>query len=167
MQWIAPSAKDSATETLEKRLWEAADQMRANSGLNPQQYSGPVLGLIFLRFAEVRFAKRHAILQKEASGNRRGPRVDDPNAYTAEGVIFLAPDARFDFLLKLPEGANIGSKVNDAMRAIERDNPQLAGVLPKSYELFTSSLLKQLLKRVSEIPATLDYDAFGRVYEYF
>src|SRR5439155_22636388 len=72
-----------------------------------------------------------------------------------------------DFLLKLPEGENIGSKLNEAMRAIERDNPQLAGVLPKSYELFTSSLLKQLLKRVSEIPATLDYDAFGRVYEYF
>jgi len=57
--------------------------------------------------------------------------------------------------------------VNDAMRGIERDNPQLAGVLPKSYELFSSTLLKQLLKRVSEIPETLDYDAFGRIYEYF
>jgi type I restriction enzyme M protein len=53
------------------------------------------------------------------------------------------------------------------MRAIERDNPQLAGVLPKTYEIFTSPLLKQLLKRVSEIPAGLDYDAFGRIYEYF
>ncbi|HEY5991967.1 MAG TPA: N-6 DNA methylase [Candidatus Udaeobacter sp.] len=167
MQWIAPSEKDTANDTLEKRLWEAADQLRANSGLNPQQYSGPVLGLIFLRFTDVRFAKRRAELQKQASGSRRGSRVDDPNAYTAEGVIFLAPDARFDFLLKLPEGANIGSKVNDAMRAIERDNPQLAGVLPKTYELFSSTLLKQLLKRVSEIPETLDYDAFGRIYEYF
>src|SRR6266536_3352628 len=166
MQWIAPSAKDSATETLEKRLWDAADQLRANSGLSPQQYSGPVLGLIFLRFAEVRFAKRRAELQKQTSGNRRGSRLDVPAAYHAEGVIFLAPDARFDFLLALPEGVNIGSKVNDAMRGIERDNPQLAGVLPKSYELFSSTLLKQLLKRVSEIPATLDYDAFGRIYEY-
>ncbi len=123
--------------------------------------------MIFLRFAEVRFAKRRAELEKQAGGSRRGSRVDDPNAYTAEGIIFLAPDARFDFLLKLPEGANIGSKVNDAMRAIERDNPQLAGVLPKTYELFSSTLLKQLLKRVSEIPETLDYDAFGRIYEYF
>src|SRR5713226_1132783 len=166
MKWVAPSAKDDATETLEKRLWDAADQLRANSGLNSQQYSGPVLVLIFLRFAEARFAKRRSELEKQASGARRGSRMDDPNAYTAEGIIFLAPDARFDFLLKLPEGANIGSKLNDAMRAIERDNPQLAGVLPKSYELFTSSLLKQLLKRVSEIPATLDYDAFGRIYEY-
>ena len=167
MQWIAPSAKDSATDTLEKRLWDAADQLRANSGLSPQQYSGPVLGLIFLRFAEVRFAKQRAELQKQASGNRRGSRLDDPAAYHAEGVVFLVPDARFDFLLALPEGVNIGSKVNDAMRAVERDNPQLAGVLPKTYELFSSTLLKQLLKRVSEIPATLDYDAFGRIYEYF
>ena len=56
MQWIAPSEKDTANDELEKRLWEAADQFRANSGLKAQEYSGPVLGLIFLRFAEVRFA---------------------------------------------------------------------------------------------------------------
>lgn len=167
MQWIAPSEKDAANDALEKRLWEAADQLRANSGLNAQQYSGPVLGLIFLRFAEARFAKQRATLEKQAKGNRRGSRLDEPAAYHAEGVLFLAPDARFDFLLSLPEGANIGSKLNDAMRAIERDNPQLAGVLPKTYEIFTSPLLKQLLKRVSEIPASLDYDAFGRIYEYF
>ena len=131
MQWIAPSAKDSATDTLEKRLWDAANQLRANSGLSPQQYSGPVLGLIFFRFAEVRFAKRRSELEKQDAGGRRGSRVDDPNAYTAEGVIFLAPESRFDFLLALPEGADIGSKVNDAMRAIERDNPQLAGKGPR------------------------------------
>lgn len=167
MQWIAPSEKDAANHALEKRLWEAADQLRANSGLNAQQYSGPVLGLIFLRFVEVRFAKQRASLEKQATGSRRGSRLEDPAAYHAEGILFLAPDARFDFLLALPEGANIGSKLNDAMRAIERDNPQLAGVLPKTYELFSSTLLKQLLKRVSEIPASLDYDAFGRIYEYF
>jgi type I restriction enzyme M protein len=167
MQWIAPSEKDAANHELEKRLWEAADQLRANSGLNAQQYSGPVLGLIFLRFAEVRFAKQRATLEKKEKGSRRGSRLEAPAAYHAEGILFLAPDARFDFLLALPEGANIGSKLNDAMRAIERDNPQLAGVLPKTYELFSSTLLKQLLKRVSEIPASLDYDAFGRIYEYF
>jgi type I restriction enzyme M protein len=167
VQWIAPSEKDAANDALEKRLWEAADQLRANSGLNAQQYSGPVLGLIFLRFAEVRFAKQRATLGKKEKGSRRGSRLEMPAAYHAEGVLFLAPDARFDFLLALPEGANIGSKLNDAMRAIERDNPQLAGVLPKTYELFSSTLLKQLLKRVSEIPASVDYDAFGRIYEYF
>jgi len=56
MQWIAPSEKDTANETLEKRLWAAVDQFRANSGLKSKEYSAPVLGLIFLRFAEVRFA---------------------------------------------------------------------------------------------------------------
>ena len=53
------------------------------------------------------------------------------------------------------------------MRDIEKHNPQLAGVLPKTYSLFTSTLLKELLKKVSEIPASVDYDAFGRIYEYF
>ena len=167
MQWIAPSEKDSATTTLEKRLWDAADQLRANSGLKPQEYSGPILGLIFLRFAEVRFAALRAKLEAAGSTNRRGSRLDDPTAYQAESVLYLSPEARFDYLLTLPESANIGAKVNAAMREIEQHNPTLAGVLPKTFNLFTSTLLKKLLKKVSEIPATLDYDAFGRIYEYF
>ena len=167
MQWIAPTEKDSATTTLEKRLWDAADQLRANSGLKPQEYSGPILGLIFLRFAEVRFAALRAKLEAAGSTNRRGSRVDDPTAYQAESVLYLSPEARFDYLLTLPESADIGAKVNAAMRAIEQHNPTLAGVLPKTFNLFTSTLLKELLKKMSEIPATLDYDAFGRIYEYF
>ena len=167
MQWIAPSEKDSATTTLEKRLWDAADQLRANSGLKPQEYSGPILGLIFLRFAEVRFAALRAKLESAGSSARRGSRADDPTAYQAESVLYLSTEARFDYLLTLPESANIGAKVNAAMREIEQHNPTLAGVLPKTFNLFTSTLLKELLKKVSEIPATLDYDAFGRIYEYF
>ncbi|CAN1542643.1 HsdM Type I restriction-modification system methyltransferase subunit [Burkholderiaceae bacterium] len=167
MLWIAPSEKDSATTTLEKRLWDAADQLRANSGLKPQEYSGPILGLIFLRFAEVRFAALRAKLESAGSSARRGSRVDDPTAYQAESVLYLSTEARFDYLLTLPESANIGAKVNAAMREIEQHNPTLAGVLPKTFNLFTSTLLKELLKKVSEIPATLDYDAFGRIYEYF
>jgi len=171
MQWIAPSEKDAASTSLEKRLWDAADQFRANSGLKAQEYSGPILGLIFLRFAEVRFAIQRAKLEGAAASSsassRRSSRVDEPAAYHAEGILYLAPGARFDYLLTLPEFDNIGAKVNDAMREIEKHNPQLAGVLPKTYNLFTSTLLKELLKKVSEIPATLDYDAFGRIYEYF
>jgi type I restriction enzyme M protein len=167
MLWVAPSEKDSATDTLEKRLWAAADQLRANSGLNAAQYSAPVLGLIFLRFADVRFAKRRADLEKASTSSRRGSRVDDPAAYHAEGVLYLTPNARFDKLLRLPEGANAGRAINEAMRDIEKHNSELAGVLPKTYEIFTGTLLKELLKRVSEIPATIDYDAFGRIYEYF
>jgi type I restriction enzyme M protein len=167
MLWVAPSERDTATDTLEKRLWDAADQLRANSGLTSAQYSTPVLGLIFLRFADVRFAKVRGGLEKIASSSRRGSRLDEPAAYHAEGVLYLTPNARFDKLLRLPEGANAGKAINEAMRDIEKHNPQLAGVLPKTYEIFTSTLLKELLKRVSEIPSTLDYDAFGRIYEYF
>jgi type I restriction enzyme M protein len=167
MLWVAPSEKDTATDALEKRLWDAADQLRANSGLNAAQYSTPVLGLIFLRFADVRFAKIRSGLEKMASSSRRGSRVDEPAAYHAEGVLYLTPNARFEKLLHLPEGSNAGKAINEAMRDIEKHNPQLAGVLPKTYEIFNSTLLKELLKRVSEIPATIDYDAFGRIYEYF
>ena len=167
MLWIAPSEKDIDNAALEKRLWDAADQFRANSGLKSQEYSAPVLGLIFLRFAEVRFAAQRARLEKAGASSRRGSRVDDPAAFHADGGLYLVPNARFDYLLGLPEAGNIGAKVNDAMRDIEKHNPQLAGVLPKTYNLFTSTLLKELLKKVSEIPATLDYDAFGRIYEYF
>lgn len=167
MLWIAPSEKDSATASLEKRLWDAADQFRANSGLKAQEYSGPILGLIFLRFAEVRFSAQHSKLEAAGASSRRGSRVDEPAAYHAEGILYLATEARFDHLLTLPEAADIGAKVNSAMRLIEQHNPQLAGVLPKTYNLFTGTLLKELLKKVSEIPATLDFDAFGRIYEYF
>jgi len=167
LHWIAPYERDTTAATLEKRLWDAADQFRANSGLKAQEYSGPILGLIFLRFAEVRFAIHRAKLEAGSTSSRRGSRVDEPAAYHAEGILYLSHEARFDYLLTLPEVADIGAKVNSAMREIEKHNTQLAGVLPKTFNLFTSTLLKELLKKVSDIPATLDYDAFGRIYEYF
>lgn len=167
MHWIAPSGKDAGSASLEKRLWDAADQFRANSGLKAQEYSGPILGLIFLRFAEVRFAAQRAKLEKAGASSRRGSRVDEPAAYHAGNVLYLSPEARFDFLLNLPEAADIGAKVNAAMREVEKHNTQLGSVLPKTFNLFTSTLLKELLKKISEIPATLDFDAFGRIYEYF
>jgi hypothetical protein len=162
-------ASEDATDTagLEKRLWDAADQFRANPGIKSQEYSAPVLGLIFLRFAEVRFAAQRAKLENASASAQRGSRVDEPAAYHAEGILYLPAEERFDYLLNRPEAENIGAKVNAAMRDIEKHNPQLAGVLPKTYNLSTSTLLKELLKKVSEIPATLDYDAFGRIYEYF
>lgn len=180
MHWIAPSEKDAANAALEKRLWDAADQFRANSGLKSQEYSAPVLGLIFLRFAEVRFAAQRAKLEQASASARRGSRVDEPAAYHAEGILYLPAEARFDALLNFPEGGrtvknaagkdehqSIGQAVNEAMRLIEANNSQLAGVLPKTFQIFNAKLLKELLKKVSEIPASLDYDAFGRIYEYF
>jgi type I restriction enzyme M protein len=103
----------------DRRQWAAADQLRANSGLTAQQYSQPVLGLIFLRFAEVRFAARRSELEKGAASGRRGSRVEEPNAYLAEGVLYLSPTARFDYLLALPEGEAVGKAVTDAMREVQ------------------------------------------------
>ena len=151
MQWIAPSEKDTATDTLEKRLWDAADQFRANSGLtrrNTPPHPRPDLPAL-CRGALCRRAREAG---EEASSSRRGSRVDEPAAYHAEGILYLTPKARFDYLLHLPEGSNAGKAVNAAMRDIEKHNPQLAGVLPKTYNLFTGTLLKELLKKVSEIP---------------
>ena len=167
MNWIAPPEKDASNDALEKRLWAAADQLRANSGLTAQQYSAPVLGLIFLRFAEVRFDKCRAHLEKSDASSRRGSRIDDPAAYHADGILFLSEKARFATLLSLPEGADVGKAINDGMADIEKHNAQLAGVLPRTYQIFSSTLLKELLKKVSEIPPTVEYDAFGRIYEYF
>jgi len=102
MRWVAASEKDNGTATLEKRLWDAADQLRANSGLTAQQYSGPILGLIFLRFAEVRFAaERRAagrpIIQFDcqiaAIARAQGARVATRNTadYEVCGVAAIDP----------------------------------------------------------------------------
>ena len=169
MQWIAPSEKDNANSTLEKRLWEAADQFRANSGLTAAQYSAPVLGLIFLRFAEARFAKRRGELEKAGSSGRRGSsRIDEPSAYHAEGVLYLTPNARYDHLLTLPEGGNIGQAINEAMGDIEKHNPQLAGVLPQHFPTFHQHAAQGTAEEgFGNSRQTLEYDAFGRIYEYF
>ena len=155
MRWIAPPEKDAKTAELEKRLWDAADELRANSSLTSAQYSQPVLGLIFLRFADAKF---HALRERLASARRRrgGSLADDPGAYHAEGVLYLPEEARYDGLLEFPEGGKgeqtLGKAIDDAMRAIEEANPQLSGVLPKTYQSFAPRLLKELLKTFCAIP---------------
>ena len=127
MIWIASSEKDTANAALEMRLWDAADRFRANSSLKSQEYSAPILGLIFQRFAEVRFAVQRASLAKASGSVRRGSRVDEPAAYHAEGILYLPAEARFDYLLNRPEAENIGAQVNAATRDIEKYNPQRGG----------------------------------------
>jgi type I restriction enzyme M protein len=118
---------------LETRLWAAADNLRANSNLSSHEYSTPVLGLIFLRYAWHRFQPVHKELQEKGSG-----RVTiGPDDYKAEGVMYLPEEARYDHLLQLPENEDIGQKaINEAMEAIEKANPELADVLPKEYKRF-------------------------------
>jgi len=150
---------------LEKRLWSAADQLRANSTLAAHEYSVSVLELIFLRFADVRFTQAQKELTKEFSSRRRS--TPGREHYQARGVLFLPNEARFSKLLELPEGADIGSAVNGAMRAIESENSDLKDVLPKSYNRLENATLIELMKLMASIPMDIEGDAFGRIYEYF
>jgi type I restriction enzyme M protein len=151
---------------IEKRLWEAADELRANSKLKSGEYSVPVLGLIFLRFADFKFSEAEATLQATqtiTSRQRSLSKID----YQARGVMYLPPEARWSQLMQLPEGSNIGKAINDAMRAIEGENDDLKDVLPKTYNRFDNRVLFALLKNFNSIPSDIEGDAFGKIYEYF
>lgn len=145
-----------------RRLWAAADQLWANTGLKPAEFSGPVLGLVFLRYAEKKFSDAESKIGPIGSGGRRKIGKAD---YQAEGVIFLKPEARFSALQSLTEGDNIGKAINEAMKAIEDENPDLKGALPHTYTLIDNWVLVELIKQLG--PVDLDGDAFGKVYEYF
>ena len=144
-------------------LWETADELRANSHLKAAEYSIPVLGLIFLKFADSRFTEAETELAGRSTGRRTIGKAD----YQSRGVLYLPDKARFAKLLKLPEGENIGKAINDAMAAIEDENPQLAGVLPRTYQEFSNDTLVRLLRSVNSMLGTIQGDAFGKVYEYF
>ena len=148
---------------IEKKLWQAADELRANSKLKASEYSGPVLGLIFLRYADHKFAAAEKELAGKGTGRRTVGRAD----YQARGVLYLPPEARFAKLLALPESADIGKAINAAMKAVEEANEELRGVLPKDYGAFESSLLVSLLRIFASIPMDIQGDVFGRIYEYF
>lgn len=147
----------------EKRLWGAADELRANSKLKSSEYSVPVLGLIFLRYADHKFAEAEKKLSTQGTGRRKVGKTD----YQAQGVLFIPEAARFATLLNLPEGTDIGKAINEAMKAIETENDDLRDVLPKTYNRLDKNLLVSLLKNFSAIPMNIEGDAFGKIYEYF
>ena len=150
---------------IERRLWSAADELRANSRLRPSEYSTPVLGLIFLRYADHRFTQTESKINREPTAGRR--RRADKTEFQARGAFYLPEAARFNHLLNLPESENIGQAINNAMRAIEEENRQVDGVLPKTYNRLDKTTLLELLRIMERIPMDIEGDAFGKVYEYF
>jgi type I restriction enzyme M protein len=152
-----------AGNEIEKRLWDSADELRANSDLKSSEFSQPVLGLIFLRYADHKFTKAHEELEGKGSGRRKIGKAD----YQEKGVMFLPERARFSYLLSLPEGENVSRAIIDAMKAIENDNEDLKDVLPKTYAQLDNDTLVALLKVFSQVPMDIEGDAFGRIYEYF
>ena len=153
----------------ENRLWDVANELRANSGLKASEYSVPVLGLIFLRYAEFKFARAEEelklVLENNLSSRRRKKELSKID-FQAKGVLYLPKIARYSYLLNLPESENIGKAVNDAMEAIEAENPELTDTLPKNYTSFENDLLVALLKAF-KLPPEIKGDAFGKIYEYF
>ncbi len=147
---------------LQGKLWEAADQLRANSGLKASEYASPVLGLIFLRYADERFAQASEVV---GSGSERRP--IGPEDYQAAGALYLPEESRFEGLLNLPEGADVGRAVNQAMAGIESCNPDLQGVLPKDYSRIPDDILGELLRLLRPLPEAIEGDGFGLIYEYF
>jgi type I restriction enzyme M protein len=165
---------NTSSKDLQNRLWAAAEQMRANSGLNLNQISAPILGLIFLKFADVKFKKAKEKLEQErTSSQSTRQRPISPDDYKARGVLFVPEKATFSYLISLPENENIGKAINDAMNAIEEENRDLAGVLPQNYTLLSSKadennrIIVTLLKNFNQIPDDIEGDAFGEIYEYF
>ncbi|MGJ8681189.1 type I restriction-modification system subunit M [Paraglaciecola sp.] len=153
-------------EELEKRLWSAADSLRANTGLTAQEYSRPILGLIFLKYAEYRFTLAKDKLTEQTSSRRRGS-GDIKSKFQAEGAMYVPDGALYSNLLALPEGSNIGVNVNNAMKALEADNEAIKDALPKTFTRFENDILKSLLKNFNDIDFSLGSDIFGRIYEYF
>jgi type I restriction enzyme M protein len=157
---------------LEADLWSAADKLRANSDLKSSEYSTPVLGLIFLKFADNNY-QRHVKTILAEYQQLQGTRREKPVSEIAiEQCGFYLPDhARYDYLLNLPEEKDIAKAIKAAMKAIEEYKPELEGVLPKDeYAALTrtdKTLPQQLLRTFADIPADASGDLFGQIYEYF
>ena len=147
---------------LQSKLWEAADRLRANSGLKASEYASPVLGLIFLRYADERFAQTAQVMDPGSARRSIGP--DD---YQAAGALYLPDDSRFETLLNLPEDADVGKAINRAMEGIEVYNPDLRGVLPRDYSRVPDNVLIELLRELRTLPEAIEGDGFGLIYEYF
>lgn len=152
----------------QNKLWKTADALRANSGLKYNEFSTPVLGLIFLRFADYRFQKAKPDIEKlKNTSSRRA--FDEKTAYEARGILYVPEKASFKYLLSLPEGESIGKAINDAMTLMENNNKErLAGVLPKGYLRIPDYLLVDIMKVFNDFKFEKENgDVFGKVYEYF
>lgn len=148
---------------VQRTLWKAADELRANSSLTPGDYRSPVLGLIFLAYAEHRFDEIRPELEAKATARR----PVGPDDYRARSVLYVPDQARLSALVDLPEGEDLGKATDDAMKAVEEANPELRDVLPRGYQKLEKSTLTELLRLFAPLPRTLSGDAFGLIYEDF
>ena len=157
---------------LNDNLWKSADDLRANSDLTASEYSTPVMGLIFLKFADNKYRKYEDEILAEYQ-KLKGTRREKPlHEIAIEKCGFYLPDhSRYKYLLNLPEEKDADHALKEAMSSIEEYKTELSGILPQDeYFRLTrtdKSILKRLLQTFQNIPDDADGDLFGQIYEYF
>lgn len=158
---------------LEKRLWDTADDLRANTGLKSSEYSTPILGLIFLKFADSKYSKFEIQIKEHYETLKDGRRQKEIHEIAKELCGFYLPDySRYDYLLNLSEQEDIASKIKEAIEGIEKYSNDLNGILPKdAYHNLSrednNKVLNRLLRNFNDIPINIQSDVFGEIYEYF
>src|SRR5438876_10853605 len=159
-------SKPTPPPRFETILWQAADKLRGN--LDAAEYKHVVLGLIFLKYVSDAFQEKHAQLSKEV-----GADPEDRDEYLSENIFWVPKEARWSYLLGRAKQPTVGKDIDDAMVAIERDNPSLKGVLPKDYARphLDKQRLGELIDLIGNIglgdKESRSKDVLGRVYEYF
>jgi type I restriction enzyme M protein len=170
MAKVKKSKNEVKEQPIEQVLWAAADKLRKN--MDAAEYKHIVLGLIFLKYISDSFYDLYYKL-KEGKGEYEGADPDDPYEYRAENVFYVPPQARWDYLQSRAKLPTIGKDIDEAMEAVEKDNPSLKGVLPKEYA--KEKLDKQSLGGLIDLIGTIalgdsvskSSDILGQVYEYF
>lgn len=164
---------DKELTELKDRLWHSADMLRSGAHLAANKYGQPILGLIFLRYADIRFKQHKAEIEAEYE-KHKGTRMERSYKDVAmEKCGFYLPDiAYYDYINDAPDDANKALLVKRAMEAIERENPLMDGVLPKEvYGQLVPEEEPELLSRIvrvfKDIPEDIDVDLFGEIYEFF
>ena len=175
------NSKPGAAPKFESILWQAADKLRGN--LDAAEYKHVVLGIIFLKYVSDAFEERHQFLAEAVADPRSDYFAKDPtdrervpedrDEYLSENIFWVPKEARWSYLLGRAKQPTIGKDIDDAMVAIERDNPSLKGVLPKNYARphLDKQRLGELIDLIGNIglgdKESRSKDILGRVYEYF
>lgn len=164
---------DLELKQLKENLWHAADVLRAGAHLAANKYGQPILGLIFLRYADILFKQHKEEIEAEYEKLKGGRMAKTIKEIAVEKCGFYLPEcAYYDFINNSPDDANKAVVVKKAMQAIEDENPKMAGVLPK--EVYAGlvpeeepELLSNIVRIFKDIPETSTVDIFGEIYEYF
>ncbi|MGB5988740.1 MAG: class I SAM-dependent DNA methyltransferase [Marinifilaceae bacterium] len=155
---------------LERELWDAADELRGNSKLTAGEYKDPLLGLVLLRFAQNRYEDAKVQVEKNIpiSPRTKKKREATKDDYAAEGAILLPEKAKYDYLAALADSEDMAQAINNAMKLIEAEYPDLMGILPKAYQEFEDKLLRDLVRVFNkDAVRNAKGDVFGRIYEFF